>query len=77
MKIVEIEEQDYEAIAGAYGDFGRFIKEAAAKARKQAPASPPANFYEAASQRGLLSGGSDAFPPDLSTNPKYIEGLGC
>lgn len=76
MKTIEIEEKDYEAIAGAYGDFEQFIREAAAKAREKPASAPPSNFYEAASQGGLLSGGSDAFPPDLSTNPKHLEGLG-
>jgi hypothetical protein len=33
------------------------------------------SFYDAASRLGLL-GCVDGGPPDLSTNPKYLEGFG-
>ncbi len=34
------------------------------------------SFYDAAMRLGLRLGSIDDLPPDLSTNPKYMEGFG-
>jgi len=46
--------------------------------QEDAPQEKPANersFYDAAKSAGLI-GKYDDYPPDLSTNPKYMEGFG-
>lgn len=47
--------------------------------RPEPPASPkegkPRTLYDALSERGIIGSITDA-PPDLSTNPKYMEGFG-
>lgn len=46
-----------------------------AGAPRQQPQSKPETAYDLANQLGILGSVPDA-PPDLSTNPRYLEGLG-
>lgn len=75
MKTIEIEDQDYQAIAAAYGDVGRFIKTAAAKVRRTVRPTANRSFYDALAEEGFFENLASG-PTDLSCNPAHLEGFG-
>lgn len=76
MKHIQISDDAYAALANRHGDVAAFIEQVAQREQQAEPlGDEPKSFYDAMNERGLIGCIQDA-PPDLSTNPKHMEGFG-